>query len=997
MYSILIWTIFLLHGYNVRSVIAQLNSRSVVHGDTLPSLMCTAAIDPSWLNPINQGHLNQEAFRINEEPPWASTLPEPTLRVAYLIPSNRTPQPEGVKALQMVIRTARDFFKDHLVYSEQGTISSVPVQKTVRYEMEGDGETPQIWVLDIPETDEEIRQDMWNNSINAAINAGVGVWRRGEIWLLVTETHLQQPDGSIIGWTALGAGFGSADDGGVALLGSTLLTLMAKGALTDDRSYDGLIVPEIGPHPLQQNVSFPSFEGSTLSSITSSHLGAFVHELTHPLGIGHDFRNDSNFHGNLMGNGFRGIRGYLHPNQYPNNYTRLAFGSAMILNTSHYFNTGKQRNQVDGFSFSVPISPQNGNLSINVTGSDADGLSLVRLIVPGNQSLPFSGAVGENRLFGRNIINRSIKTPYFEPGTTTNYLLQLWDKQGNKTEHNFQITPGPGNRAPRPFLNIRPPVGSVDDIFLLDASTSQDPDGDSPLTFAWDLLDEGAYNPGDATMNSRFDSGIGNLGNRLIGVRVTDPSGNQAFSTPMALHVSSGPTPPSDVTFTLIDASTEQPIPGFDPMFNGAQINLLSLPSQLSIRANVPTSFESVRFDFDGNNGFRVENVPPYALFGDIQGDYAPGPLALGPHTLSATPFTQNGAGGQPGSTGTITFSVVEVRDNITFTLIDASTNQPVPGFDPIADGTVLRLNLRFLPPLSIRANVPPQFESVHFDFNFGIFTRVENVVPYALGGDINGNYFPFPFSVGSDPSPEPQTLTATPFTENRARGMAGPSGTLIMIIVDNPGVGFTLIRAITNSDLQELNDGDLFFDDFLPEINVRVDFKTGPDVGAVESVRFDFDGQIGFRVENFPPYALFGDIMGDYIPGIFTIGTHTLSITAFTQNRARGEVVVTSSTIEFEVLPDGKPEANDDIPHYNYPNPFIGITTLAFELPEAGNVQITVYNLMGQKVTTLTDTWREVGPQVVTYDAGNSPAGVYYYQLKTLKGTFSGRMLLRK
>lgn len=451
------------------------------------------------------------------------------------------------------------------------------------------------------------------------------------------------------------------------------------------------------------------------------------------------------------------------------------------------------------------------------------------------------------------------------------------------------------------------------------------------------------------------------------------------------------------MTFTLIDASTDQPIPGFDPMFNGAQINLLSLPSQLSIRANVPTSFESVRFDFDGNNGFRVENVPPYALFGDIQGDYAPGPLALGPHTLSATPFTQNGAGGQPGSTGTITFSVVEVRDNITFTLIDASTNQPVPGFDPIADGTVLRLNLRFLPPLSIRANVPPQFESVHFDFNFGIFTRVENVVPYALGGDINGNYFPFPFSVGSDPSPEPQTLTATPFNENRARGMAGPSGTLIMIIVDNPGVGFTLIRAITNSDLQELNDGDLFFDDFLPEINVRVDFKTGPDVGAVESVRFDFDGQIGFRVENFPPYALFGDIMGDYIPGIFTIGTHTLSITAFTQNRARGEVVVTSSTIEFEVLPDGKPEANDDIPHYNYPNPFIGITTLAFELPEAGNVQITVYNFMGQKVTTLTDTWREVGPQVVTYDAGNSPAGVYYYQLKTLKGTFSGRMLLRK
>lgn len=411
-FPLFIGLIFLLQGLGMNTVFAQINNNRMITGVVPPALECSAPIDPSWLDRINRGHINQEAHRISEEPPWASSLPEPTVRVAYLIPSNRTPQPEGVAALQLIIRTARDFFKEHMVYNGLS-------QKTIRYETEGDGETPRIHVIGIPETDEIIRQDMWNNSINAAMNAFVGVWQRGEVWLLVTETHQQQPDGSIEGWTALGASSGSADDGGVAILGSTLLTPLAQGALTNDLTYSGMIVPTIGPQPLQQNVSFPGFEGSTLSSITSSHMGAFVHELCHALGLGHDFRNDTNFHGNLMGSGLRGIRGHLHPNQYPGDYTRLAFASAQVLNTSHYFNANKQRNQVDQLSVLPNPGPQNGKLIFNVTASDADGLSLLR-VIRGEE-----GVVQEWLLFGGNFVNRQIATPYFEPGINTNYLFSI--------------------------------------------------------------------------------------------------------------------------------------------------------------------------------------------------------------------------------------------------------------------------------------------------------------------------------------------------------------------------------------------------------------------------------------------------------------------------------------------------------------------------------------------------------------------------------------------
>lgn len=115
-------------------------------------------------------------------------------------------------------------------------------------------------------------------------------------------------------------------------------------------------------------------------------------------------------------------------------------------------------------------------------------------------------------------------------------------------------------------------------------------------------------------------------------------------------------------SLTLVDADTDQPIAGFNPIPANAIINLAALPtSNLNIVANVATNgpaIESVRFDYDGSTPFPIENAPPYVLAGDIAGDYNPWTPTAGPHTLTAVPYPADGAQGTAGPALTITFTV---------------------------------------------------------------------------------------------------------------------------------------------------------------------------------------------------------------------------------------------------------------------------------------------------------------------------------------------------
>ena len=85
-----------------------------------------------------------------------------------------------------------------------------------------------------------------------------------------------------------------------------------------------------------------------------------------------------------------------------------------------------------------------------------------------------------------------------------------------------------------------------------------------------------------------------------------------------------------------------------------------------------------------------------------------------------------------------------------------------------------------------------------------------------------------------------------------------------------------------------------------------------------------------------------------------------------------------------------------------NYPNPFNSDTTIRYALPEPANVQLPIYNVMGQRVTVLLAEHQEPGHYQVTWDGTDAYGqplanGLYFYRL--LGGEFvqSRRMVLLK
>jgi len=80
-----------------------------------------------------------------------------------------------------------------------------------------------------------------------------------------------------------------------------------------------------------------------------------------------------------------------------------------------------------------------------------------------------------------------------------------------------------------------------------------------------------------------------------------------------------------------------------------------------------------------------------------------------------------------------------------------------------------------------------------------------------------------------------------------------------------------------------------------------------------------------------------------------------------------------------------------------NYPNPFNPSTQINFSIPQAGNVSLKVYNILGQEVATLMDGVKSAQTYNVTFDASKLSSGVYFYTLKFGEQSISKKMLLLK
>jgi hypothetical protein len=85
-----------------------------------------------------------------------------------------------------------------------------------------------------------------------------------------------------------------------------------------------------------------------------------------------------------------------------------------------------------------------------------------------------------------------------------------------------------------------------------------------------------------------------------------------------------------------------------------------------------------------------------------------------------------------------------------------------------------------------------------------------------------------------------------------------------------------------------------------------------------------------------------------------------------------------------------------------NVPNPFNPTTQVSFSLPKAANVNLTIYNVLGQQVKTLVNQEMSAGVQTIEWDGTDNSgrtvaSGVYFYRLSADEFQATKKMLMLK
>ncbi len=131
-----------------------------------------------------------------------------------------------------------------------------------------------------------------------------------------------------------------------------------------------------------------------------------------------------------------------------------------------------------------------------------------------------------------------------------------------------------------------------------------------------------------------------------------------------------------------------------------------------------------------------------------------------------------------------------------------------------------------------------------------------------------------------------------------------------------------------------------------------------------------------------------------DLEAGIGDTYYYLVSATDFNGNESgySAEVNMTLLTVdEVAVIPEEFDLAQ------NYPNPFNPSTVIEYALPEAGQVTVTVYNILGVEVATLVNDFQVAGRYIIQWQAGDLASGLYLVQMRSADFTQTRKVMLMK
>ena len=128
-----------------------------------------------------------------------------------------------------------------------------------------------------------------------------------------------------------------------------------------------------------------------------------------------------------------------------------------------------------------------------------------------------------------------------------------------------------------------------------------------------------------------------------------------------------------------------------------------------------------------------------------------------------------------------------------------------------------------------------------------------------------------------------------------------------------NEVTSFTLVNAVTDSDIQVLRDGDVIN---LSKVGKHLNIRANTNPVKVGSVRFSYDGKHNYRTENFLWYTLAGDPDRDYDSWTPSLGSHKLTARPFSKKNARGTagtpLTINFTVVEKTISPNQSPVASD-------------------------------------------------------------------------------------
>ncbi len=140
----------------------------------------------------------------------------------------------------------------------------------------------------------------------------------------------------------------------------------------------------------------------------------------------------------------------------------------------------------------------------------------------------------------------------------------------------------------------------------------------------------------------------------------------------------------------------------------------------------------------------------------------------------------------------------------------------------------------------------------------------------------------------------------------------------------------------------------------------------------------------------------------GDGFGGAFGAYPFTSSGYIYVSGTAVVDGTTTGSLHVFYVDASALPiaaEPTPDLPgaarlYASAPNPFTDATTIRYDLPRSVPVVLRIFDVQGREVARPVDAVQEAGPHAVTWHAGTSPGGVYFYRLQTPGGLLTHTMV---